>query len=82
MFKNKSKLFLIIGGLLIYLASAGVSYGAFRFLGGGNTLLSPVDITPTGGLKIDPNAPKTETCPLDGQLFSKAERQIWGKEDP
>ncbi len=82
MFKNKSKLFLIIGGLLIYLASAGVSYGAFRFLGGGNTLLSPVDITPTGGLKIDPNAPKTETCPLDGQLFSKAERQIWGKRRP
>jgi len=82
MFKNKSKLFLIIGGLLIYLASAGVSYGAFRFLGGGNTLLSPVDITPTGGLKIDPNAPKTETCPLDGQLFSKAERQIWEKRRP
>ena len=82
MFKNKSKLFLIIGGLLIYLASAGVSYGAFRFLGGGNTLLSPVDITPGGGLKIDPNAPKTETCPLDGQLFSKAERQIWEKRRP
>ena len=82
MFKNKSKLFLIIGGLLIYLASAGVSYGAFRFLGGGQTLLSPVDITPGSGFKIDPNAPKTEACPLNGQLFSKAERQIWEQRRP
>jgi len=81
-FKNKSKLFLIIGGLLIYLASAGVSYGAFRFLGGGQTLLSPVDITPGSGFKIDPNAPKTEACPLNGQLFSKAERQIWEQRRP
>jgi len=82
MFKNKSKLFLIIAGLLIYLASAGVSYGAFRFLGGGAALLSPVDITPGSGFKIDPNAPKTETCPLNGQLFSKAERQIWEQRRP
>lgn len=81
-FKNKSKLFLIIGGLLIYLASAGISYGAFRFLGGGATLLSPVDITPGSGFKIDPNAPKTEACPLSGQLFSKAERQTWEQRRP
>ena len=81
-FKNKSKLFLIIGGLLIYLASAGISYGAFRFLGGGATLLSPVDITPGSGFNIDPNAPKTEACPLNGQLFSKAERQIWEQRRP
>jgi hypothetical protein len=77
MFKNKSKLILIIGGLLIYLVSAGLSYGAFRFLGNDGGLLSPVDITPGSGFKIDPNAPKTEACPLSGQLFAKAERQIW-----
>ncbi len=82
MFKNKSKLILIIGGILIYLASAGVSYGAFRFLAGSGTLLSPVDIVPGSGFNIDPNAPKTEACPLNGQLFSKAERQIWEQRRP
>jgi len=82
MFKNKSKLILIIGGILIYLASAGISYGAFRFLEGGGSLLSPVDITPGSGFRIDPNAPKTEACPLNGQLFSKAERQIWEQRRP
>jgi len=81
-FKNKSKLILIIGGILVYLASAGLSYGAFRFLGGGDRLLSPVDITPGSGFKIDPNAPKTEACPLTGVLFSKAERQIWEQRRP
>ncbi|MCJ7804336.1 DUF3048 domain-containing protein [Patescibacteria group bacterium] len=81
-FKNKSKLILIIGGILIYLASAGISYGAFRFLGGGQSLLSPVDITPGSGFKIDLNAPKTEACPLTGQLFTKAEKQIWEKRRP
>ena len=81
-FKNKSKLILIIGGILVYLASAGLSYGAFRFLGGDDRLLSPVDITPGSGFKIDPNAPKTEACPLTGVLFSKAERQIWEQRRP
>ena len=81
-FKNKSKLILIIGGILVYLASAGISYGAFRFLGSGSSLLSPVDITPGSGFKIDPNAPKTEACPLTGQLFTKAEKQIWEKRRP
>ena len=81
-FKNKSKLILIIGGVLVYPASAGLSYGAFRFLGGGDRLLSPVDITPGSGFKIDPNAPKTEACPLTGVLFSKAERQIWEQRRP
>ena len=81
MFKNKSKLVLIIGGLLIYLASAGISYATFRFLSSGrDALVSPVNIT--SGFKIDPDAPKTEACPLNGNLFSKAERQMWEQRRP
>jgi len=82
--KINRKLFIIIGGVLLYLASAGISYAAFHFLGGPSTgLISPVT-TPQGGdgFKIDPNAPKTEKCPLNGGMFSKAERQIWEKRRP
>lgn len=81
--KNR-KLLIIIGGLLIYLASAGISYGAFQFLSGSSTgLISPVEMPQAGsGFKIDPNAPKTEKCPLNGGMFSKAEKQIWGKRRP
>ena len=81
---KKSKLLIIIGGILIYLASAGISYGAFQFLSGSSTgLISPVEMPQTGsGFKIDPNAPKTEKCPLNGGMFSKAEKQIWEKRRP
>ena len=81
--KNR-KLLIIVGGILIYLASAGISYGAFHFLGGSGTgLISPVEMPQTGdGFKIDPNAPKTEKCPLNGGMFSKAEKQIWEKRRP
>ncbi len=81
--KNR-KLLIIIGGILIYLASAGISYGAFQFLSGSGTgLISPVEMPQTGdGFKIDPNAPKTEKCPLNGGMFSKAEKQIWEKRRP
>lgn len=78
------KITLIIGGLLVYLASAGISYATFRFLGGPvGGLISPIEL-PEGvsGFKIDPNAPKTEKCPLNGGMFSKAERQIWEKRRP
>ena len=79
----KNKLILIIGGLVVYLASAGISYAAFRFLGGPVGLISPVEIAQDGsGFKIDPNAPKTEACPLSGGMFTKAERQIWEKRRP
>lgn len=78
----KNKLILIIGGLVVYLASAGISYAAFRFLGGPAGLISPVEINNGSGFKIDQNAPKTEACPLNGSMFTKAERQIWEKRRP
>jgi len=83
MMKNK-KLLIIIGGLILYLASAGISYATFHFLGGvSGGLISPVT-TPgaSTGSKIDLNAPKTEVCPLNGKMFTKAERQIWEKRRP
>ncbi len=82
--KINRKLFIIIGGVLLYLASTGISYAAFHFLGGpGSGFISPVEIPQTSdGFKIDLNAPKTEKCPLNGGMFSKAERQIWEKRRP
>jgi hypothetical protein len=86
MFKQSKKKLLIsiLGGFILYLVSTGISYATFHFLGGSNTnLVSPVKPLPTGsGFKIDLNAPKTEKCPLNGGLFTKAERQIWEKRRP
>lgn len=81
--KSKSLIFLIIGGLVLYLLSAGISYAAFRYLvgPGGPSLISPVPIETIRG-RVDLSAPKTETCPLNNKLFTKGEREIWEKRRP
>ncbi len=78
--KNK-KLLLIIGGILLYLASTGISFALFHYLGGtAGVLVSP--LKDGRGIVIDPNAPKTEACPLNGEMFSRAERQLWETRRP
>ena len=66
----------------LFLVSTGVSVAVFSFI-----LKSPVtSVSPVGiegkRPRIDPNLPKTEECPINGGMFSKAERDIWEKRRP
>jgi len=82
--KTKKKLVVIIfGGILLYLASAGISFAAFRYLGKSVEIgpISPLT-EEQGHFKVDLSAPKTEKCPLNGSLFTKDERKIWEKRRP
>jgi len=80
MFKNK-KIIYLVGGLVLYLASAGISFASFRYLNNtGNALLSPLQ--GGSGFNLDLNAPKTEVCPINGEMFTKGERQLWEKRRP
>lgn len=80
---NKSKFTLLLVG--IYLATTIVSFIAFsgviKSLG---DLQSPVPDAVTDGSKtlFDESLPKTEPCPLSGQLFSKQQRQWWEEHRP
>lgn len=74
--KNK----MILGGLGVYLLTAGISYFAFTSLGA-DKVLSPAGIGLTAA-RVDPQAPKTEECPLNGQKYSKAEKDIWEARAP
>jgi hypothetical protein len=82
--KNKKLILTILAGLGLYLVSAGISFAAFRYLS------EPAVVTPTtpeeelerGRFRVDLSAPKTEKCPLNGGLFTKAEREIWEKQRP
>lgn len=76
--ENKKLILTILGGLVLYLASSGISYAAFRYLAGPSqsALISPLPVE-EGRSKIDLSAPKTEQCPLNGGMFTKGERQIW-----
>ena len=79
--KSKPAVFYIVAAVLLYLVSTGISYAAFNILGGSKGTVTPL---PSGNGKfvIDPNLPKTEACPLNGQKFTKQERDIWEKRRP
>ncbi len=70
-------------GLALYLIITGLSFAGFstlgRFLPGGSASPIPTD---QEHFVIDPTAPKTESCPLNGKLFTKQEREIWEKRRP
>lgn len=74
----------IIAGLFLYLASTGASFAMFNvFLPQSQALVDyPVEVNENGDLVIDPGEPKTETCPLNGQKFTKTERSIWETKRP
>lgn len=80
----KKNLPFIIFGLLLYLTSTTLSYAVFNFLNKSttiSTLPSPI-ATGSGFRQQDTSAPKTESCPLNGQMFTKAQRDAWEKRRP
>lgn len=83
---NKKKILLtILGGLLLYLASTGISFVTFSFFGEEKItpLTSPLpEEFKKKGFKVDITAPKTEECPLNGEFYTKAEREIWERRRP
>lgn len=87
-----TKKVLLLACLGLYLASAGISFAVFRSVlpaaTGGSTnrladLISP--LTPGAGqgkVNVDADAPKTEACPLNGKLYTVAEREAWESRTP
>ncbi|MFH1840927.1 MAG: DUF3048 domain-containing protein [Candidatus Shapirobacteria bacterium] len=71
----------ILGGMVLYLVSAGSSWAVFRYLNtpsaeGLKTGLK-LPIVGKGALRIDTSAPKTAVCPINGGMFTEAEKKIW-----
>jgi hypothetical protein len=77
-----SKKFLIIATFLgLYLFSAGASWAIFSYFGGGSqiSLLSGLGESRS---RINLDLPRTETCPLNGGMFTKIESDIWEARRP
>lgn len=78
----------LIIALILYLISAGASYGVSSSL---NKEAIIVDKNPEvekeqtalgSLLKIDPSAPKDQECPITGEMFTLVEREAWEKRRP
>jgi len=75
---GSKKAMLILGFLGLYLTTTGVSWALFSYLAEGpGSALTSTDGLSGARSKIDLSLPKTETCPINGQMFTKPERDIW-----
>lgn len=83
---------LLLGGMVAYLLTAGVSFAVFRSTLAGESGLTPnrlagliAPLTPGAGegkVNVDESAPRTEVCPLNGKKYTVAERQAWETRTP
>lgn len=81
MLKDKKILLL---AFVVYLVSTGVSYFIFAKSPLANKFSSPTPpkIDSGGKIVFDETLPKTETCPLNGQKYSKQQKVWWEKQRP
>lgn len=83
-----SKKILIIVGLVLFFVSTFISYSLFAEGGGIGNITSPISVdktTPGDGastLSVSPEEPRTEECPLNGELLPKSYRKIWESRRP
>ena len=79
---------ILVGALITYVLSAGIAYAVVP--SGTGELVSPgvgqqqiTDSTgKAGSFSQFANEPKTEACPLNGKLYSKAEKNLWETRRP
>src|SRR3989344_406455 len=73
---------IIFGFLGLSLVSVGVSLAAFTFLTKDSPLTSTGKKTSNKVSRVDLSKPKTESCPINGAMYTKAEKEIWSKKRP
>ena len=76
---NKKQILL---GLSLYAATTAASFFVFSSISSGKAIDSPLPKTASGDLAIEPGAPKTEACPLNGAMYTKVEKEAWEKRRP
>jgi len=91
---KKNLLISLIAFLGLYLFSTGTSFAVFTYLlpsslglvnpGGGDQQETTKEPEKESKFKLllDNTGPKTESCPLNGALFTKAEKDSWMKRRP
>jgi hypothetical protein len=68
---------LILGFIGLFLVSTGVSLAGFTFLVGGQTSTNNPTSTKTKVSRVDLSKPKTEACPINGEMYTKAQKDLW-----
>ncbi len=78
-----TKTFTVAASLVgLFLLSVGISVLVFSLVLNKGKSSGPGTSTGDGKSKINLNLPKTEVCPINGQMFTKAEKSIWETRRP
>lgn len=78
--KNLKVIVLFLG---IYILSTGVSWASFSLVGNKNISDITSDLTGLQNARSRiAEIPKTEVCPLNGEMFTKVEKEIWEERRP
>jgi hypothetical protein len=84
--KGNNNTKIIATGVIVYIASALLSFIIFSKFGSGQGLVNAPITEPTknssGKLTFDDSLPKTESCPLNGAMYSKQQKAWWEKHEP
>lgn len=78
---SKSKKSAIIASFVgLFLISVGASLAVFYYVfpGSASTILNEI----SKKTKINVNLPKTEECPINGAMYTKAESEVWNSRRP
>lgn len=82
----QKNLVVAIVSLLLFVTSTGTSYSFFSRMsgstGGISDLISTTLPSPGSVQGEDPSAPRTEVCPIDGDMHTKPAREAWEKRRP
>lgn len=83
--KKQQLVTLGIVGISLYLIAAGLSFAGFSLYFSKSRPSITIDDnvnTPDQGFVVDPSLPRTEECPMNGQMFTEGEREKWEKRRP
>ncbi len=72
----------VLPSIFLYFLSTGVSFATFSYLQPSTVPTDTSTQNSGDGLNIDPEAPRTEVCPLNGELFTVTEREAWEPRRP
>jgi hypothetical protein len=78
-----NKIGMILIGTLLYILSSFFAYSFFSSQGA--TFHSPISYkAPSNGVgpTVDNSEPKTEECPLNGEMLTKTQKTAWLKRRP
>lgn len=80
---TSSKNFMLVLGFVgLFLVSTGVSLAGFTFLVTGGASRSADSETTQKVSRVDLSKPKTESCPINGEMFTKAQKDLWSTKRP